>query len=112
MFKIVFGLIQLFVGIYGLAGALKMRNKHIVSGEFFPPVVNRRSCRDIDGLIRFLFKRQFAFSIYCAANGVLTILDGQHGILQGGLDITCALVFIVMAYLFSSVIRKAVKTYF
>lgn len=112
MFQIIFGLVQLFVGVYGLAQTLKMRNKHVVSGGFLPRVVAPGSCRDIDGLIRFLFKRQLAFSFYCAANGVVTIWDGQYGILQAGLDITLSLIFVVIAYRFSSVIRKAVKTYF
>lgn len=112
MFRILFGLIQLFVGIYGLAATMKMRNKRIITGGYLPHAVNGVRCRDTDGLIRFLFRPQLAFSIYCIANGILTILDGQYGILQGGLNVTFSLVFVIVAYWFSSIIRKAVKTYF
>ena len=112
MFLILFGLIQLFVGIYGLASVMKMKNKRIISGGYLPRAIHVASCCDIDGLIRFLLGPQLAFSIYCVANGILTILDGQYGILQGGLNVTFSLAFIIIAYYFSSIIRKAVKTYF
>ncbi len=112
MFQILFGLIQLFVGVYGLAAALKMRNKRIISGGYLPRAVSGIPCRDADGLIRFLFRPQLAFSVYCGFNGILTILDGQYGILQGGLNVTLSLIFVVVTYLFSGVVRKAVKTYF
>lgn len=112
MFKIIFGLIQLFVGVYGLAGTLKMRNKRIISGGFLPRAVSGSSCRDTNALIHFLLKRQLAFSIYCAVNGVLTILDGQYGIFQYGLNMILSLVFVMIAYRFSKVIRSAVKLYF
>lgn len=112
MLSIVLGLIELFVGIYGLAGVLKMKNKRMISGGFLPRAAKQSACRDIDGVIHFLMKRQFAFSIYCVANGIVTILDGQHEILPNGLNLTLAFVFIIVAYQFSSVIRKTVKTYF
>lgn len=112
MIQIIFGLIQLFVGVYGLAATLKMRNKRIITGGYLPRAISATPCRDPEGLIRFLFKPQLAFSVYCVANGVVTILDEQYGILQGGLNVTLSLVFVVIAYWFSSIIRKAVRTYF
>jgi hypothetical protein len=112
MFTIVFGLIQLFVGVYGLASALKMKNKRIVSGGFLPRSAKEAACTDIDSLIRYLFSRQLVFSSYCVVNGVLTVLHEQYGILQGGLELTLSLLFLLFTFYFSMVIRKAIRTYF
>lgn len=112
MFSILFGLTQFFIGVYGLASVLKMKQRGDFSGGFLPRNAAAATCTNSADALRLLVPQQALFVAFCLLSGVLNILDGQYGILSGGAELTLALFFLLIGIRFSTVIRKVLKTYF
>lgn len=102
--------VLILVGVYSLAGTVKMKRESILSRSFLPRWATEDKCLDKTGFIRFMFPRQLLFSLLCIADGVLNILQIQYGFLESGFLLV--VVFVGVIFWFCSVVKSATKKFF
>ncbi|MCR5144063.1 MAG: hypothetical protein K6B67_01995 [Lachnospiraceae bacterium] len=104
-FMIVFNFILLFLGVYLLYAAVKMKKDEIIPRAFVAEE-EMKSCTDEAGFARFLYPRTLVFSIASLLVGIEGVVNDMIVELNGHINIVMIIVFLAAWLYFSSALRK------